>query len=190
MRLQSLWLYVIALRRAGSVAATGSISGSSSCSHGHIAAFLGTNQLPFSSRKSHRYEERKPRYSCCLHSVTAEQVLEAVSQAEALFAQAVEARKTATALSDRAEEEAEAAAANAKSVETINQDQPITFETIAKADAVTKLSMDATSWVGKAIDAANEADRLEALADEALLLSEQLLDQHLIDFPDSDIAVE
>ena len=62
-----------------------------------------------------------------------------------MWAEALEARKTANALSDRAEEEAEAASSQAKEVEEIMKDrsQPISMEKLTQADAVARSSLDA-----------------------------------------------
>ena len=126
--------------------------------------------------------------SCFL--VTEADVIEAVEMAEDLWAKALEARKTANALSDRAEEEAEAVSMRASEVETIMKDrsQPISMEKLNEADAVAKSSIDAGAMVNNALELNGEADRLQELADIALKKSEELLDQHLIDFPDSPLS--
>lgn len=41
-----------------------------------------------------------------------------------------------------------------------------------------------------AVEAAEEADKLEELAEAALAASEEAIEQHLIDFPDSELADE
>ena len=125
-----------------------------------------------------------------LSLVTEEDVLEAVEKAEALWAQALEARKTANALSDRAEEEAEAAATTAKDVEHLLKDKSsaISLEKIAQADKAAKSNIDASGMVNKALAAEEEANRLEALAEEALRVSEEKLTKHLEDVPDSPLA--
>jgi len=135
------------------------------------------------------------RYSSTIicHLVSEEDVLEAVEKAEELWSQALEARKTANALSDRAEEEAEAAAATSKEIDNLFQVQkassePITMQQLAKADAAAKNNLDAGSMVNKALQALEEAERLEALAEEALRRSEEILEQHAVDFPDSPFA--
>ena len=122
--------------------------------------------------------------------VTEEEVLEAVEKAEALWAQALEARKTANALSDRAEEEAEAAATTAMDVENMLKDKSsaISLEKIAQADKAAKSNIDASGMVNKALEAEEEANRLEALAEEALRVSEEKLTKHLEDVPDSPLA--
>jgi hypothetical protein len=125
--------------------------------------------------------------------VTEEEVLAAVEEAEKLWAQALEARKTANALSDRAEEEAEAAASTSKEVDDMFQFSksnkiPITMQQLAQADAAAKSNLDAGSMVNRALRASDEADRLEKLAEEALQRSEEKLEQHLKDFPNSSLA--
>eukprot|EP00525_Craspedostauros_australis_P006407 CAMPEP_0198123086 /NCGR_PEP_ID=MMETSP1442-20131203/36629_1 /TAXON_ID= /ORGANISM="Craspedostauros australis, Strain CCMP3328" /LENGTH=174 /DNA_ID=CAMNT_0043782239 /DNA_START=163 /DNA_END=687 /DNA_ORIENTATION=+ len=123
-------------------------------------------------------------------SATSEQdVWKAVERAESLWEEALEARKNANAMSDRAEEEAEAAASQSTEVnEMLSNMKSISLEKIAQADTVAAASLDAGSILRKALDAKEEADRLEALAEEALEESEVVLDQHLQDFPDSPLA--
>lgn len=148
-----------------------------------------TISASFSSTPAAR--SRRYRTVCCL--VSEDEVLEAVDKAEELWAQALEARKTANALSDRAEEEAEAAAANSMEIDELFQTQkaqaePITMKQLAAADAAAKSNLDAGSMVNKALQALEEAEKLEALAEEALQRSEEILDRHLADFPDSPLA--
>lgn len=122
--------------------------------------------------------------------VSEEDVLEAVEQAEILWAQALEARKTANALSDRAEEEAEAAAGTAKEAENIfqNQTSPVSMQQLVQVDKAARSNLDATSMVNRALHATEEADKLEQLAEEALRKSEEKLEQHLKDFPESPLG--
>jgi hypothetical protein len=132
-----------------------------------------------------------PRFatSTCLSLVAEDDVIEAVEKAESLWAEALEARKAANALSDQAEEEAEAAAETSQQVAEMYQNmKAISLEKVAQADEATKSNIDASSMVGTALDASDEADRLEGMAEEALKLSEQKLEQHLKDFPDSPLA--
>ena len=122
--------------------------------------------------------------------VSEEDVLEAVERAETLWAEALEARKTANALIDRAEEEAEASAGSAKDAENIfqNKTTPVTMEQLVKVDTAAKASLEATMLVNEATKTSDEADQLELEAEEALKKSEEILDQHLIDFPNSSLA--
>jgi hypothetical protein len=125
-----------------------------------------------------------------LSLVTEGDVLKAVENAEKLWAEALEARKVANALSDRAEEEAEAASTQAKEVEESMRDRskPISMEKLAQADAVSRANLDAGSLVNKALQASDDADRLLAKAELALEQSEECLEQHLKDCPDSPLA--
>mmetsp|Transcript_29438 Transcript_29438/g.84617 ORF Transcript_29438/g.84617 Transcript_29438/m.84617 type:complete len:212 (+) Transcript_29438:200-835(+) len=146
---------------------------------------------PGISTRSHNGRRRRNLTSCWL--VTEEDVLEAVEEAEKLWAKALEARKEANALSDRAEEEAEAAANSSKEADSLIQSkrenkEPITVDQLQKADAAARSSLDAGSMVNKALQASEEADKLEKLAEEALQKSEEQLEQHLKDFPDSKLA--
>ena len=123
-----------------------------------------------------------------LAAVTEAEVLTQVEKAEEAWAAALEARKEANALSDRAEEQGEAAAEIAKEAEAAMQEGAISLEKIAKADQATNSNLDAGSVLSTALQAADDADRLEAIAEVALAKSEEMLDQHLIDFPDSSLA--
>lgn len=139
------------------------------------------------------FQKRQISTTTQLFLVTEQDVLSAVEEAEALWAKALEARKTANALSDRAEEEAEAAASNAQTINgKLNEQRasqtPITMEQLAQADSVARSNLDAGSLVNRALRATEEADRLEQLAEAALQKSEAQLEQHLVDFPDSALA--
>mmetsp|Transcript_26793 Transcript_26793/g.58115 ORF Transcript_26793/g.58115 Transcript_26793/m.58115 type:complete len:188 (-) Transcript_26793:107-670(-) len=123
-----------------------------------------------------------------VHAVTEEDVIKFVEKAEKLWAEALAARKEANALSDRAEENAEAAAEVAKKANEEMLKGPISLEKIAAADAATNCNLDAGSVLSRALGAAEEADKLEELAEKALAESEKALGQHLKDFPDSDLA--
>lgn len=125
-----------------------------------------------------------------IYLVSEEDVLEAVENAENLWAEALEARKTANALSDRAEEEAEAAAGTAIEAENIfqNKTTPVSMEELVQVDAAAKNSLDATTCLNRALESSDEADRLEQEAEEALRKSEEQLNQHCEDFPNSPLA--
>ena len=120
-------------------------------------------------------------------------VLQAVEDAERAWEAALEARKTANALIDRAEEEAEAASIVAQETEKMvgdNQKQklPVTMQQLAQVDRASAASLDATSKVNRAVRASEEAERLEKIAELALQESERLLDDHIKSFPDSSLA--
>ena len=91
--------------------------------------------------------------------VSEEDVLEAVEKAEELWAEALEARKEANALIDKAEEEATASAGTAKEAENIFQDKttPVTMQELVQVDNAAKASLDATSLVNKAMEASDRA---------------------------------
>lgn len=91
--------------------------------------------------------------------VSEEDVLEAVEKAEVLWAEALEARKEANALIDKAEEEATASAGTAKEAENIFQDKttPVTMQELVQVDNAAKASLDATSLVNKAMEASDRA---------------------------------
>jgi hypothetical protein len=121
--------------------------------------------------------------------VSEDDVLKAVEHAESSWAKALEARKTANALSDRAEEEAEAAASVSKEVEAmVNSRTAVSMEQLAQADAAASANLDATIGVNKALQSSEMADRLEMEAEEALMQSEERLEEHLKDFPESPLS--
>ena len=134
--------------------------------------------------------EQRESSSTRIFLVSEEDVLEAVEYAETSWAEALEARKTANELSDKAEEEAEATAELAKKAENIFDDRSkrVTMEQLVQVDEVAKNSLDATSSLNRAMEASDEADRLEQEAEEALRKSEERLDQHLKDYSDSSLA--
>jgi hypothetical protein len=134
--------------------------------------------------------EQRESSSTRIFLVSEEDVLEAVEYAETSWAAALEARKTANELSDKAEEEAEATAELAKKAENIFDDRSkrVTMEQLVQVDAVAKNSLESTSSLNRAMEASDEADRLEQEAEEALRKSEERLDQHLKDYPDSPLA--
>jgi hypothetical protein len=149
-----------------------------------ITAYLSTNTVINLRQQSSSSTTTR------IFLVSEEDVLEVVEYAETSWAAALEARKTANELSDKAEEEAEATADLAKKAEGIFDDRSkrVTMEQLVQVDAVAKNSLDATSSLNRAMEASDEADRLEQEAEEALRKSEERLDQHLKDYPDSPLA--
>jgi vacuolar-type H+-ATPase subunit H len=135
-------------------------------------------------------QHQSPRHRLRTFLVSEGDVLESVELAEQLWAEALEARKIANALSERAEEEAEAASSKAKEVtEKMNdKSKPVSTETLVEGDAVGRSNLEAGTLVNKALEASEEADRLLAEAEVALQKSEEFLDQHLVEFPDSPLA--
>jgi exonuclease VII small subunit len=121
---------------------------------------------------------------CCrsakLAVVTEEQVLAAVEQAEALWTEALEARKKA----DEAAGKAEAANANGKSGHITSHLSPQIVSLASLADSMEQ----AESFVEESVKYAEEADKIEATAEAALEQTEKLLEQHLKDFPNSSLA--
>ena len=148
-------------------------------------AFVSPSISSISHRQHLHPQQRHPQ---ALAAVTEEQVIQQVDRAEEAWAQALEARKEANALSDRAEENAEAAAEVAREADAAMKEGAISLEKIAKADQATSSNLDASSILSRALQAAEEADRLEEIAEEALAKSEEMLEQHLVDFLDSPLA--
>jgi len=154
---------------------------------GNSAHLSSLTKIGLVSRFSNR-DSRHGRTRTFL--VSEEDVLEAVERAETLWAEALEARKTANALVDKAEEEANASAGTAEKAANIFQDKttPVTMEELVQVDSAARASLDATTLVNRAMEASDHASELESKAEEALKKSEEALDQHLIDFPDSSLA--
>eukprot|EP00536_Pseudo-nitzschia_multiseries_P004638 jgi/Psemu1/285233/fgenesh1_pg.78_\ len=140
--------------------------------------------------ESNLFTQRAASIKTRLYLVSEEDVIAAVERAENLWEKALEARKEANALIDRAEEEANASAETAKEAENIFMDKtkPVSMEQLVQVDNAAKASLEATTLVNEATKASEEADRLESEAEEALKKSEEILDQHLIDYPDSALA--
>ncbi|CAB9516524.1 expressed unknown protein [Seminavis robusta] len=120
----------------------------------------------------------RPR-SCKLAAVTEEQVLAAVERAEALWADSLEARKNA----DEAAGKAEAARAGADGDHDSSHLNPKIVNLASVAD-----SMEADSFVEQAMKFSEKADDIEAKAEAALEETENLLERHLMDFPNSPLA--
>merc|ERR1711935_238738 len=123
---------------------------------------------------------KQSKQPTALFLVTADDVIQAVEEAEVLWAKALDTRKTANVFSDQAEEEAEASSARAKEVEEKIKDNtksktPITMETLAEGDAVARSSLDAGNMLNRALKASDEADELLQKAEEALEKSEATL---------------
>ena len=110
--------------------------------------------------------------------VTEEDVLELVDLAEEAWSEALEARKKANALSEQAERDAEVAAAE-------SQTPPPEFTRVAQISEVLQGAIDAGDVLAEARDAITDADCLEAKAEQALKESEEALERHVVDFPES-----
>ena len=86
---------------------------------------------------------------------------------------------------DRLADESASSAAEANAV----VDNSATFKLSMLGDmkAATDASLNANAVLADAVEAAEEADRLELLAEAALTAMETAIEQHLIDFPDSEL---
>uniref|UniRef100_A0A7S1ZHS6 Uncharacterized protein n=1 Tax=Trieres chinensis TaxID=1514140 RepID=A0A7S1ZHS6_TRICV len=118
--------------------------------------------------------------STALRLVTETDVLDLVTSAERAWEKALEARKRAEYLSTEAEYAAETAAAESEKV------SPAEFaSSVSAIGDVLNSALDAGSVLERAQKAGEEADALEREADELLRRSEEALEAHLTDFPDS-----
>ena len=137
------------------------------------------------------YARRNVLQQWQLRAVTEEDVISVVEEAEALWAEALEARKKADAAAGKAEAIKSVAAAAAADSDSDSADDEKTVADISHLDAETismaKMADDieADVYVKEAEQYSEQADKIEELAEAKLAESEQLLDQHLIDFPDS-----
>lgn len=118
--------------------------------------------------------------------VTEDDVEKAVEKAEKLWADALAARKKADALSAEAEEMATAAA-------TVGEEQSaklgdatrFEMSLLSGASQAMSSSLQAGEVLSDAVEAAEEAQKLEDLAEAALAESEAAIEAHLADFPDA-----
>ena len=100
-------------------------------------------------------------------------------------------KKLSARLSDLADEMASASAETAdKAAATLDDSNKFKLSMIGDAKSAMDASLDAGKVLADAVEAGEEAERLEALAEAALVEMEGLLEQHLKDFPDSDLAGE
>lgn len=132
---------------------------------------------------------RRSARSFALRLVTENEILEKLTKAEELWAEAHDARQEANALSERAELEAETAATKAFAAKE-NMKQSISVEKLEQADAATLANIGATEVLSMALNASEKADEMELLAEQALEESENALEQHFIDFPDSPLLAD
>lgn len=125
------------------------------------------------------------RSAVILSLVTEDEVIAAVEESENLWENALEARKKANALSEEAEQVGEAAADAAVASADELKKNVMGADQIANAEIAMNSSIDAGGALDVAVAASEEADKLEALAEQALEKSEELLNQHVIDFPEN-----
>jgi hypothetical protein len=139
-------------------------------------------------RSSCRAPSRHASIKCL---VTAEDVEIAVEKCERLWADVMEARKKVEQLSNEAEElteasEKQSAEANAK----VEASDTFKLSMLGDMKAATDSQLNANAMIGEAFEAAEEAERLEALAEAAMAEMDAAIEAHLIDFPDSELRDE
>ena len=61
---------------------------------------------------------------------------------------------------------------------------------VGDVKAASDAALDANAMLANAVEASEEAERLEGLAEAALVEMEAAIEQHLIDFPDSELRDE
>lgn len=144
--------------------------------------------LPTHHRAAEQKQQRRILVSA-LQLVTEEDILEKLTKAEELWAEAHDARQEANKLSERAESEADTAATKAFAAKE-NMKVSISLEKLEQADAATVANIGATEVLSMALNASEKADELELLAEQALAESELALEQHFIDFPDSPLLAD
>ena len=123
--------------------------------------------------------------------MTADDVEIAVEKCEKLWADALDARKTVEKLSTEAAELAEASAAESEEASAkVDASDKFKLSMLGDVKAATDANLNANAVLSDAIAAEEEATRLEALAEAALVEMEAAIEQHLIDFPDSELRDE
>ena len=147
---------------------------------------------------SHKYYGSPSTTTSQLRAVTEEQVIAVVEEAEALWAEALEARKKADEAAGKAEAVQAAAAAEAAAAAASSESDKydsdvaavVTADTshldakiISMAEMADDIEVDV--YVKEAEQYSEKADEIELRAEAKLAESERLLDQHLLDFPDS-----
>ena len=101
--------------------------------------------------------------------LTADELELAVEKAENLWAEALAAREKAEKLSGDAEEAANESAATAEAAsETIDGAEKFKLSMIGDAQKASSMALDAGSLLAEAVEASEEAERLEGLAEAAL----------------------
>ena len=122
-------------------------------SFGQASSLTNVGPISGDNYRNSRYGKTK------MFLVSEEDVFEAVERAETLWAEALEARKTANALAEKAEEDAQASAASSEKAANIFQDKtkPVTMEDLVQVDSASKASLDATTLVNEALKASDHA---------------------------------
>ena len=119
--------------------------------------------------------------------VSEEDVEALVEKAETLWESALAARKKADTLSSEAEAAANAAAVSSdEQAAKLDDATKFSLGLLSGASDVMASSLDAGALLAEAVEAAEEAERLELEAEAALAASEAAIEQHLKDFPDDD----
>eukprot|EP00521_Asterionellopsis_glacialis_P010627 CAMPEP_0195296578 /NCGR_PEP_ID=MMETSP0707-20130614/19756_1 /TAXON_ID=33640 /ORGANISM="Asterionellopsis glacialis, Strain CCMP134" /LENGTH=190 /DNA_ID=CAMNT_0040358129 /DNA_START=132 /DNA_END=704 /DNA_ORIENTATION=+ len=181
-----LLVVVVVLGLAKSTKGFSVVYPSSSTTKCQSASLLLQPKTAFPKKRVSSYQNNKfARSGIRCNLVTEEQVLEAVEASEKLWEEALEARKKANALSEQAETLGEEAASSTEQVANALQ-KNVGLDQIENAKSAINSSLDAGSILSDALEATKEADQLEAKADNALAKAEELLSQHLVDFPEND----
>lgn len=119
--------------------------------------------------------------------VTEDDVEAAVKAAEDAWADALKARELAEKLSIDAEEAAEAAGMSSEAVaDELKASNKFSLRMLSGSSDAMGKSLEATRLLSDAVEAAEEASRLEEIAEAALAASEEAIAQHLLDFPDAE----
>ena len=87
-----------------------------------------------------------------------------------------------------ADELAEASAASAEETSAaIDGADVFKLSMMGDLKAASDATLDANKMLSDAVDAAEEAERIESLAELAMVEMDAAIEQHLIDFPDSEL---
>ena len=129
-----------------------------------------------------------PRTCSVFCLVTAADVEIAVAKCEECWEAALAAREYVDELSTEAEDMAEKSAASAvEQSAAIDKAAKFKLSMLGDMKAAQDANIDANSVLADAVAAAEHAEKLEILADEAMAAMEKAIEQHLIDFPDSEL---
>lgn len=152
-----------------------------------FAASFSTARVPLQASRT----ETPRRAAAVFCLVTADDVEMAVEKAERLWADALAAHEKAEALSSEAESLAESSAKVAEDASAaVDQSPTFKLSMLGDLQSASNDALDANAVLSDAVDAAEEANRLQLVAEAATTDMEATIEKHLIDFPDSELREE
>jgi len=119
--------------------------------------------------------------------VTREEAETAIEMAEALAAEALQARQEANELADEAERKSLLAADESEGAASqLDRADKFGLSLLSASTMAQRTSLDAGALIAEAVEASERADQLDVESASALAQAEELIAQHYEDFPDSD----